>query len=99
MLSLGCFNAEIDLLQNPSLIESFRHANMIGYKDDNGLLKKYLDIVFVHFFEEQLILFPNSKNIIDSWIVTADYLLNEEIKNNCIPITYTPSIKQTIFRC
>jgi hypothetical protein len=95
LLSLGRYKTEMDLLQHRSLRESFRYARLIGPEDDNESLQRYSNKVFVQFIEEQLIFFPNSRSIIDSWItITAD-LLNEAIKNDTIPITDMPAVQQT----
>ena len=95
LLSLGRYKTEMDLLQHRSLRESFRYAKLIGPEDDDESLQKYSNEVFVLFIEEQLIFFPNSRSIIDSWItITAD-LFNEAIKNDSIPITDMPAVQQT----
>ena len=95
LLSLGLYKTEIDPIQHGSLRESFRYAKLIGPENDDEYLQNYSDRVFVLFIEEQLIYFPNSRSIIDSWTtITAD-LFNEAIKNDSITITSMPAVKQT----
>ena len=95
LLSLGHYKTEIDLLQHGSLRESFCYAKFIGPENDDESLQNYSDRFFVLFIEEQLIYFPNSRSIINSWItITAD-LLNQAIKNDITPINKMPSFQQT----
>ena len=42
-----------------------------------------------------MIYFPNSKRVIDSWIITAGELLDDIIVNNTIPISDIPAVQQT----
>ena len=67
--------------------ESFRYEKLIGPENDDESLQNYYDRVFVLFIEEQLIYFPDSRNIIDSWITITSDLFNEATKNDSIPIT------------
>ena len=95
LLSLGRFTTEIDLIQHESFRESFRYAKLIGNEDDDQSLQQYSNDVFVRFIEEQLIYFPNSRSIIDSWIIIAAELFDDAIKHNSIPITEMPCVQLT----
>ena len=95
LLSMGHFSTEIDLTLNETLRESFRYANLIGPLDDEESLQQYSNELLRKFIEEQLIYFPNSKRIIDSWIITAGELLDEIIVHDCIPINNMPAVQQS----
>ena len=95
LLSMGRFSTEIDLMQQSSLRKSFMYAKLIGLNEDEESLEKYADDMFVKFVEEQLIYYPNSRSIIDTWIVTSAQLFNEAIKYDLIPITDMPPVQQT----
>ena len=95
LLSMGRFSTEIDLMQQSSLRKSFMYAKLIGLNDDEESLEKYADDVFVKFVEEQLIYYPNSRSMIDTWIITSAQLFNEAIKYDIIPITDMPPVQQT----
>ena len=95
LISLGHYKTKIDLLQNGSLRESLCYAKLIGPENDDESLQSYSDQVFVLFIEEQLIYFPNSRSIIDSWITIIADLFNEAIKNDSIPVTEMPAVQQT----
>ena len=95
LLSLGHFSTEIDLLLHPNVKESLRYAKLIGENDDEEALQQYSSDVLKTFITEQLIYFPNTRQLIDSWIVCAGDLLDEVIINNNIPITSMPSVQQS----
>ena len=95
LLLMGHFSTEIDLTLNETLRESFRYANLIGPLDDEESLQQYSNELLRKFIEEQLIYFPNSKRIIDSWIITAGELLDEIIVHDCIPINNMPAVQQS----
>ena len=80
LLSLGRFSTEIDLIQQSSLRASFRYAKLIGLNNDNQSLGQYSNSIFVKFIEEQLIYFPNSRSLIDSWITISGELFDNVIK-------------------
>ena len=87
----------VDLVQK--LIYSnnhlFEHAKLIGLNNDNQSLDQYSNSIFVKFIEEQLIYFPNSRSLIDSWITISGELFDNVIKKNTIPITDMPSVQFT----
>ena len=95
LLSMGEFDTEVDLLLHKTLRESLRYAKLIGTSDDPEKLKKYSDQLLKMFIEEQLVFYPNSSKVIDSWIVSAGELLDGVIIRNEIPITDMPPVLQT----
>ena len=95
LLSLGRYKTEIDLVQHASLRDAFRYAKLIGNNNDKESLLKYNDNIFVCFIEKQLVYFPNSRQIIDTWIQSTGELLDEVIINDNIPITEMPSVQLT----
>ena len=95
LLSLGRFATESDLIQHSSLREAFRYAKLIGMNDDDESLLKYSDQLFTRYIEEQLIFFPNSRQIIDTWIQDAGDIFDDVIIKGSIPITEMPSVQLT----
>ena len=95
LLSLGSFSTELDLVHHFSIRESLRHAKLIGPHDDPESLQKYSNKLLKTFITEQLIFFPNTRQVIDSWIITAGELLDDVIVRNQIPIASMPPVQQT----
>ena len=95
LLSMGHFSTEYDLTLHENLRESFRHAHLIGPENDQESLQRYSNQLLRRFIEEQLVYFPNSKRVIDSWIIVAGELLDEVIVHDNIPITNMPPVQQT----
>ena len=95
MLSLGRFSTELDLTNHTTLREALRYAQLIGPNDDEESLKKYAGELLHLFIVEQLVYFPNSRQMIDSWIVIAHELLLDVIIKNEIPIVDIPPVQLT----
>ena len=95
MLSLGDFDTEVDLILHRTLRESLRYAKLIGPLDDDDSLQQYSNMLLKKYIEEQLVYFPNSSKVLDSWIVTAADLFDSVIIRNEIPITDMPPAHQT----
>ena len=95
LLSFGRFATEIDLIQHSSLRKAFRYAKLIGMNEDDESLLKYSDQLFTRYIEEQLIFFPNSRQIIDTWIQDAGDIFDDVIIKGSIPITEMPSVQLT----
>ena len=93
LLSVGRYSTEIDLLKHSTLRESFRYAKLIGSREDDDSLEIYSSEVFLLFIVEQLIYYPNSRFLIDSWIITSAQLFNDTILYNMIPITDMPPVQ------
>ena len=51
--------------------------------------------MFLKFIEDHLIYYPNSRSIIDSWIIISAQNFQDAIKSNTIPITDMPPVQQT----
>ena len=96
LLSMGHFDTEVDLTLHQNLRESFRYAKLIGPQNDEESLQQYSNELLKKFIESQMIYFPNSKRVIDSWIVTAGDLSDEIIMHDNIPINDMPPVQQTI---
>ena len=90
LLSLGHFETELDLLSQPTLRQSLRYARLIGDSDDELQLQQYSDSLLKNFIENQLVYFPNSMRVIDSWIVAAGDLFDSIIIRDEIPIAEMP---------
>ena len=59
------------------------------------MLQSYSDKLLHMFILEQLRYFPNSKRVLDTWIVTAGDLLDAIIIRDEIPIHDLPPVQQT----
>ena len=95
LLSMGHFSTEIDLTLHPSLRESFRSSHLIGPLNDVESLQQYSNELLKKFIVDQLQYFPNSKRVIDSWIITAGELLDDIIVHDNIPINNMPAVQQS----
>ena len=95
MLSMGRFATELDLTLFPTIRESLRYSKLIGPNDDEESLKEYVNKLLYDFIEEQLVYFPNSRQIIDSWIVIAHELLINIVLHDEIPIVDIPPVQMT----
>ena len=92
---MGHFSTEIDLTLHPSLLESFRSSHLIGPLNDVESLQQYSNELLKKFIVDQLQYFPNSKRVIDSWIITAGELLDDIIVHDNIPINNMPAVQQS----
>ena len=95
LLSLGHFSTELDLILHPSIRESLRYAKLIGPNNDDESLQRYSNELLSLFISEQLIYFPNTRQLIDSWIISAGELFDEVIIHDRIPISNMPPVQQT----
>ena len=95
LLSMGNFETEYDLILHPSLKESLRYAKLIGPLDDEASLKKYSRQLLRRYILQQLVYFPNSTRVTDSWIVTAKVIFDTVILSDEIPISDMPPMLQT----
>ena len=93
MLSLGHFDTEIDLTTHASIRECFRYAKLIGDSDGIEELNEDISKLLLRYIKEQVIYFPNSKRVIDSWIIAADDILESAIIQDEILITNLPSVQ------
>ena len=94
LLSLGHFDTEYDLILHRSIRESLRYAKLIGLSDDEDLLRIYSKKLLCSYIENQLVYFPNSTKVTDSWIMTAKDLLDNVIIRDKIKITDMPPVLQ-----
>ena len=76
MLSLGRFSTEIDLTTHISIRECLRYAKLIGPSDDPLDLENYSNLLLRKWFLEQVVSFPNSKRVIQAWMVAAGELVD-----------------------
>ena len=90
MLSMGEFDTELDFLLHPTLRESLRYCNLIGPLEDEVSLQNYSYQLQKRYIQEQLQYFPNSRNILDRWIITACDFFDGIIIRNEMPIVDLP---------
>ena len=95
MLSLGKFDTEIDLTLHPSIRTALRYAKLIGDSNESSELKKYSDDLLLRYFNEQVVTFPNSKYVLQSWIVEAAELFDSVIIHDELTITDLPAVQQS----
>ena len=77
------------------LCDSFRQAKLIRTNNDEESLLKCFDNIFFCFIKEQLICFPNSRKIINTWIHSTSELLDEVIASGRNPMNEMSSAKLT----
>ena len=95
MLSMGKFDTEIDLSLHPSLRESLRYTQLIGPSSSHEDLTMYSNQLMLKYFKEQVVTFPNSKHVLQSWIVQAAELFDSVIIDNELSITDLPAVQQS----
>ena len=93
MLSMGCFDTEIDLCMHQSLRECLRYCKLIGTDDDEVSLLEYTKVLTRRYIEEQVQYFPNTQRVIDYWIITAFRLFRRIIVDNDLPVTEMPPVQ------
>ena len=82
LLSLCRFSTERELLLNETLRGCFRNSKLIGEEDFPGSLQNYSNQVMNIFVKNHHVFFPNSKRIIDTFIIQDGYILDDVIINN-----------------
>ena len=95
LFSLGRFSTELDLILQDSLRSSLFYTKLIGINNDQESLQHHSNSIFTKFDEEQLISFPNSRLLIDNWIICTGELFNDVIKENIIPIIEMLAVQLT----
>ena len=93
MLSLGRFETEIDIFLHRTLRECFRYCGLIGEEDDAASLERYAGELTQLFIVDQMQYFPNSKRVIDFWIITTFELFYSIIVDNVLPVTEMPPVQ------
>ena len=93
LLSMGHFSTEVDLISHSTIRECLQYAKLIGNRTDEESLQIYYNNLCRHFIEEQLVYFPNSKHIINNWIVVAGDLFDSVIIHDKIPVTCMPPVQ------
>lgn len=97
-LSMGRFASEVNICLQPSLHESLRYSKLMGPSNDAVELQKYSRNLLKEFILTQLVYFPNSKRVIDSWILSADEIFDTVIVEDNIPISELASAQfSTLF--
>eukprot|EP00957_Ditylum_brightwellii_P203544 15335109-Ditylum_brightwellii.AAC.1 len=54
--------------------------------DNEEQLQKYSNDLLCHFIKEQMVYFPNTKSVIDAWIITTGDLFDNIILDDAIPM-------------
>lgn len=98
LLSMGRFHNEIELNSQPTFRDQFRVAGLIGPSNEHIDLQRYSNELLKRYIVEQLQHFPNSKHVIDNWIVAAGNLFDDVIINDEIPIYELPPVQLTSLR-
>ena len=95
MLSLGKFDTEIDLTLHQTLRDSLRYAKLIGPSNEPEDLRQYSNDLMLRYFKEQIVTFPNTKYILQSWIVQAAELFDSVIIDNELTTADLPAVQQS----
>ena len=93
MLSMGQFETEVDILIHENLRECLRYCKLIGENNNEESLKLYADNLTKRYIIEQVQYFPNSKRVIDHWIITANNLFHAIIVSDEVHITEMPPVQ------
>ena len=93
LLSMGCFDTEIDLTLQPSLREAFRYAMLIGPSNDHNDLERYSNQLLYRWIEEQLQYYAASLRLLSEWIVVAAELFDSIIIRNELSISDMPPVQ------
>jgi predicted GIY-YIG superfamily endonuclease len=99
LLSLGRFETEIDLTTHATIRDCFRYAKLIGDSDNPDDLENYSNELLLNYIKHQVIYFPNSKRVIDSWIIAAGDLFDSVIIRDEIPICNIPPVQLSTLFC
>ena len=71
-----------------------RYAKLIGPSNEPEDLEEYSNQLLLRYIKEQVVLFPSSKRIIQSWIVVAGDLFDGVIIHDEIPTLLDPDTQQ-----
>ena len=93
LLSMGCYDTEIDLTLQPSLREAFRYAMLIGPSNEHSDLERYSNQLLYRWIEEQLQYFSASLRLASEWIVVAAELFDSIIIHNELSISDMPPVQ------
>ena len=93
LLSMGCYDTEIDLTLQPSLREAFRYAMLIGPSNEHSDLERYSNQLLYRWIEEQLQYFSASLRLVSEWIVVAADLFDSIIIHNELSISDMPPVQ------
>ncbi len=96
LLSLGHFQTEIDLTSHSTIRECMQYAKLIGESIEPVDLERYSNELLLRYFEEQVVTFPNSKQVIQSWVVAAGDLLDSVIIHDEITISDLPAVQYSV---
>ena len=79
-----------------TLRECFRYEKLIGDNDVDESLELYSKNLLHLFVTKSLVYFPNSRNVIDTYIIAVGDLFDDVIISNEIPITDMPASHQVL---
>eukprot|EP00957_Ditylum_brightwellii_P065862 4994837-Ditylum_brightwellii.AAC.1 len=92
LLSIGHFSTDIDLTMHPSLQGALNYAKLTGPSNNEDDLKKYSNDLLLCYIKEQIIYFPNTKRVIDEWVIVAGKLFDSVIIHDTIPMSDLPLV-------
>ena len=95
LLSMGSFDTEIDLTLHETLRKSLRYTKLIGPSNEPDNLTRYSNNLLLKYFKEQIVTFPNSKHVLQTYIVQAADLFPSVILDNELTTSDLPSVQQS----
>ncbi|MDB4430362.1 GIY-YIG nuclease family protein [bacterium] len=98
ILSLGEYNTEIDALTHATSRDCLRAAGLIGNATDQESLQRYSNELGRKYVEEQVVFYPNSLTKSETFIVTAQKVLDDAIVHNALSINELPPFTMSSLR-
>ena len=93
LLSMGCFDTEVDLILHPSLREAFRYAKLIGPPNERNNLENYSKKLLYRWIKEQLQYYAALLRLLSEWIVVAADLFDSIIVYDELSISDMPPVQ------
>jgi hypothetical protein len=96
LLSMGCFDNEMNLLTHSTMKEAFEYAKLISSNiTDSNVLEEECKTLLKNYVLQQLVFQPCGTKQFDRFLVAASQVIKECIKNNELPFREMPACLYT----